>query len=149
MNNSTSPRVARHRGLSLLELTVVIATMLALLSVLFAGARGWKRGSDRASCIINLRNTQLAVRSYQNMYGYEFGGRPYAANGTQDINVHLFEKGYIGFTCLLQTKGEAPCPGGGAYHTPFPEFFPPQGVLYTSCSHAHSHDHHPTGASDW
>ncbi|MCW1914948.1 hypothetical protein OJ996_15270 [Luteolibacter sp. GHJ8] len=37
-------------------------------SILFIGARAWKKGSDRAACIMNTRNMQQAVRGYQNIH---------------------------------------------------------------------------------
>ncbi|MGB1128846.1 MAG: prepilin-type N-terminal cleavage/methylation domain-containing protein, partial [Haloferula sp.] len=58
----------RAKGMTLLELTVVILVLLSLISILFIGARAWKKGSDRAGCIMNIRNAQQAVRSYANMY---------------------------------------------------------------------------------
>lgn len=57
----------RNAGMTLLELTVVILVLLSLISILFVGARAWKKGSDRAGCIVNIRNTQQAVRGFQNM----------------------------------------------------------------------------------
>ena len=54
-------------GMTLLELTVVILVLLSLISILFVGARAWKRGSDRAANIMNIRNTQQAMRGHQNM----------------------------------------------------------------------------------
>ncbi len=55
-------------GMTLLELTVVILVLLSLISILFIGARAWKKGSDRAGCILNIRNSQQAVRGYLNMH---------------------------------------------------------------------------------
>ena len=52
----------RKSGMTLLELTVVILVLLSLISILFIGARAWKKGSDRAGCIMNIRNVQQAVR---------------------------------------------------------------------------------------
>jgi prepilin-type N-terminal cleavage/methylation domain-containing protein len=54
-------------GMTLLELTVVILVLLSLISILFVGARAWKKGSDRSANIMNLRNTQQAMRGHQNM----------------------------------------------------------------------------------
>jgi prepilin-type N-terminal cleavage/methylation domain-containing protein len=59
--------VKRKSGMTLLELTVVILVLLSLISILFVGARAWKKGSDRSACIINIRNVQQAVRGYMNM----------------------------------------------------------------------------------
>jgi len=58
----------RNAGMTLLELTVVILVLLSLISILFVGARAWKKGSDRAGCILNIRNTQQAVRGYMNTH---------------------------------------------------------------------------------
>jgi prepilin-type N-terminal cleavage/methylation domain-containing protein len=54
-------------GMTLLELTVVILVLLSLISILFVGARAWKKGSDRSANILNLRNTQQAMRGHENM----------------------------------------------------------------------------------
>ncbi|WP_367874815.1 hypothetical protein [Luteolibacter sp. Populi] len=59
----------RASGMTLLELTVVILVLLSLISILFVGARAWKKGSDRAANIMNIRNAQQAVRAHQNMQG--------------------------------------------------------------------------------
>ena len=59
----------RASGMTLLELTVVILVLLSLISILFVGARAWKKGSDRAANIMNIRNVQQAVRAHQNMQG--------------------------------------------------------------------------------
>lgn len=63
-----TPSIKRKAGMTLLELTVVILVLLSLISILFIGARAWKKGSDRAASILQIRNTQQAVRSYANMY---------------------------------------------------------------------------------
>jgi len=60
---------ASKSGMTLLELTVVILVLLSLISILFIGARAWKKGSDRAASILQIRNAQQAVRSYANMNG--------------------------------------------------------------------------------
>ncbi|HVJ45714.1 MAG TPA: hypothetical protein VM511_04965, partial [Luteolibacter sp.] len=57
----------RTAGMTLLELTVVILVLLSLISILFVGARAWKKGSDRSTNILNLRNAQQAVRGHANM----------------------------------------------------------------------------------
>ena len=43
----------RKAGMTLLELTVVILVLLSLITILFVGARAWKRGSDRSANIMN------------------------------------------------------------------------------------------------
>lgn len=59
--------------MTLLELTVVILVLLALIAVLFIGTRAWKKGSDRTTNILNIRNIQQAVRSHENLYGLRQG----------------------------------------------------------------------------
>jgi prepilin-type N-terminal cleavage/methylation domain-containing protein len=61
-------------GMTLLELTVVILVLLSLISILFIGARAWKKGSDRSANILNLRNTQQSMRGHQNMRELAVGG---------------------------------------------------------------------------
>ena len=60
-------------GMTLLELTVVILVLLSLISILFVGARAWKKGSDRSANIMNIRNTQQAMRGHENMKGLKEG----------------------------------------------------------------------------
>lgn len=57
----------KAKGMTLLELTVVILVLLSLISILFVGARAWKKGSDRSANLMNLRNCQQAMRGHQNM----------------------------------------------------------------------------------
>lgn len=149
MTNNLPPRVVNRRGMSLLELTVAISVLLGLVSMLFVGARAWKRGSNRASCILTLRNMQMAARSYQNLYGYDYGSRPYAENGSQDIAAHLFAKGYIERSLFEQAAGSGHCPSGGGYSRPLPEIFPAPGELYMNCSLATAEDHQPSSHGNW
>ncbi|MCX6880024.1 MAG: prepilin-type N-terminal cleavage/methylation domain-containing protein [Verrucomicrobia bacterium] len=74
MKLTQTPSLKRKSGMTLLELTVVILVLLSLISILFIGARAWKKGSDRAGCILNLRNIQQAVRGDQNMKNKAPGG---------------------------------------------------------------------------
>lgn len=61
--------IKKAKGMTLLELTVVILVLLSLISILFVGAQAWKRGSDRSANIMNIRNVQQAVRGHENMRG--------------------------------------------------------------------------------
>lgn len=143
MKINQSPKVVRSRGMTLLELTVVIAVMLSLISVLFIGAKAWKRGSDRAGCIMNMRNFQVATRSYQNLYGYDFGGQPKLEYGTQDIARHLLAKEFVSQSLYDQSQGTSSCAGGGTYSIAAPNVFPMRGDLYMACSFSASENHQP------
>jgi type II secretory pathway pseudopilin PulG len=67
LNNTLNMK--RKAGMTLLELTVVILVLLSLISILFVGARAWKKGSDRSANIMNVRNVQQALRGHQNTRG--------------------------------------------------------------------------------
>lgn len=149
MTNNLPPKVVTRRGMTLLEVTIIIVVFLSLISILIVGARAWKRGSDRAACVINIRNVQVAARSYQNLYGYYCGGRPYAENGSQDIAEHLFAKGYIAQKSYEQASGIQECPSGGNYHRDSPDMFPKGGELYITCSLSESDAHEPNTNADW
>ncbi|MGJ8725560.1 MAG: prepilin-type N-terminal cleavage/methylation domain-containing protein [Roseibacillus sp.] len=62
-----------NKGMTLIELTVVILVLLSLISVLFIGARAWMRGSDRANAALLIRNAQQGVRSHSNIMGLDTG----------------------------------------------------------------------------
>jgi hypothetical protein len=130
-------------------MTVVIAVLLSLTTVLLLGARAWKSGADRTGCILTVRNVQVSVRSYQNMYGYTAGSMPYAEGGTQDIGAHLFAKGYINGKTYDAVQGFEPCAGGGLYQRPFADVFPLPGQLYINCSLAAVQNHIPQVSADW
>jgi type II secretory pathway pseudopilin PulG len=130
----TIPLVTRARkGMTLLELTVVIVVVLSLVGILFIGATGWKMGADRSTCVLNIRNAQSAVRAFQNMRAVPEGA---------SIDMHA---DIIGPDNFLAT--DPACPGGGDYehidHMPFP------GELALTCDLAGSQEHVPQGHGDW
>ena len=141
MKTASPQRSSKRSGFSLLEVTVVIAVLLSLTTILFVGARAWKSGADRTGCILNIRTVQTAVRSYQNMYGYTAGGMPYAEGGTQDIAVHMHTKGYISDQQISAIQGGETCEGGGTYGRTHPDVFPMAGKLYLECSLSESDKH--------
>ncbi len=122
--------------MTLLELTVVILVLLGLVAVLFAGSRAWKRGSDRALCILNLRNVQQGLRGWSNQHGYSPG---IAIAGLADF--------VIGPGLFVET--EPVCSGGGSYSTPGGDVIPEIGTLYLDCSLGASLRHVPESYGDW
>ena len=119
----------RPRGMTLLELTVVIAVLLGLVGILFVGARAWKRGTDRATCIINQSNVQKAVRAASNLGGFNPGQ-----------TVSGLEAQVIGPGRFIE---ELPlCPGGGTYTTGG-DRIPDMAELYMTCSLAATDGHEP------
>ena len=130
---NTQNMKASKSGMTLLELTVVILVLLSLISILFIGARAWKRGSDRAGCIMNIRNVQQAVRSYANLNGLNVGD---TIASTDIIGTGLF------------VEKTPTCPAGGTY-SGFGAQVPDVGDLYMTCSMAASDRHEPTSYTDW
>lgn len=126
-------------GMTLLEMTVVILVLLLLITVLFFGARAWKRGSDRALCIIQIQGVQKAVRSYSNLYGFEPGA-----------NAPNLQSQIIGFGRFIETTPV--CPSGDDYtfgQAYGPNTIPPMGTLYMECPLAGSENHTPVVTPDW
>ncbi len=62
-------KTKKNKGMTLIELTVVILVLLSLISVLFIGARAWLEGSERAQAAILIRNAQQGMRSHSNLLG--------------------------------------------------------------------------------
>jgi type II secretory pathway pseudopilin PulG len=117
--------------MTLIELTVVILVLLSLLTILFIGARAWKRGSDRAACILQIRQVQIGVRSFANMNGYV---------ADQAVAPLDLESEVIGPGKFLESTPF--CPAGGTY-TFKKNQIPRTGSVYMKCSLDKDQDHHP------
>ncbi|WP_193211061.1 hypothetical protein [Luteolibacter marinus] len=134
----------RASGMTLLELTVVILVLLSLISILFVGARAWKKGSDRAASILTIRNCQQAVRSYANMNGVN-------ANTTvAELPTQIFGEGkFIENNPTVDGYGH---PAGGAivyqYGAGGSDLVPDVGDLYVTCSDA-EYAPDPNTIGDW
>ncbi len=135
MKLTNTRNVKRKGGMTLLELTVVILVLLSLISILFIGARAWKKGSDRAGCIMQIRNVQQAVRSYANM------------NGVNPAATVTGLQGLVVGTGKFVEKTPA-CPAAGTY-TYGGDTVPAVGTLYMTCSLATTETHVPGSYSDW
>lgn len=129
-----SNNTKKQAGLTLIEITLVIAVLLGLISVLFIGVTAYKEGSNRAKCILNISNVQKAARSYQNLYEKE-------VDNTFETDM------IIGAGRLIDT---APvCPSSGTYA--FAATFPALGTPFMSCSLAAVADgeHVPKDTLGW
>ena len=123
----------RAKGMTLLELTVVILVLLSLISILFIGARAWKKGSDKAGCIMNIRNVQQAVRSWQNM------------NAKNVSDAFVLTDDIVGSGLFVETTPV--CPGAGTYA--FETTVPEVGTLVMTCSLATTESHVPASILGW
>lgn len=122
----------KQAGLTLIEITLVIAVLLGLISVLFIGVSAYKEGSNRSKCILNISNVQKAVRSYQNLYELDEG----------DV---LAETTIAGSGKMLETTPS--CPSDGEYT--WLGTVPPVGTVYLTCSLATSDQHEPNDPTGW
>jgi type II secretory pathway pseudopilin PulG len=125
--------IKKQAGLTLIEVTLVIAVLLGLISVLFIGVSAYKEGSNRSKCILNISNVQKAVRSYQNLYEVSAGAS-------------LAMETIAGTGKLLETVPTCPT-ATGAYT--LSATVPGVGVAALTCSLATSHQHVPTSVSGW
>ncbi|MFT5881884.1 MAG: prepilin-type N-terminal cleavage/methylation domain-containing protein [Crocinitomicaceae bacterium] len=57
------------KGVTLIELSVVIAVILVLISVLFIGATYYRDSANNAACVINQSSIRKAAESYMNIEG--------------------------------------------------------------------------------
>lgn len=119
--------------MTLIELTVVVLVLLSLLTVLLVGAQAYKRGADRTGCIMNIRNTQQAMRSYQNTNRFVEGR-------SLDVSAELVGDGKF-------MEAWPTCPSLGLYT--FGSEIPPTGTLLMSCSLRITKDHSPNTSGGW
>ncbi len=141
MKTNLNKKPNNRKGVTLLELTVVILVLLSLISVLFIGARAWKRGSDRAACILNIRNFQQAVRSYANMNARNIGENL----NTNGQNYQALIVGTGNFLEAMPT-----CPGGGSYSGQNGATVPAMGTVVLTCNYnAGGPAHTPENTGQW
>jgi len=142
MKLTQTPSNKHKSGMTLLELTVVILVLLSLISILFIGARAWKKGADRAGCILNIRNVQQAVRSYANMYNVN----PGAALSTSSAATPptSIAGAIIGAGLFMENTPK--CPGAGTYTGLAGSSIPAVGTVAITCSVT---DHVPSNVQDW
>ncbi|RYD30882.1 MAG: hypothetical protein EOP87_15825 [Verrucomicrobiaceae bacterium] len=142
-----TPTNKRKAGMTLLELTVVILVLLSLISILFIGARAWKKGSDRAASILQIRNVQQAVRSYANMNGKNPGDTSAIAK------TDIFGEGKFITNDPTATTAKHPAGSKFKYTIDAPTTVPEIGVLYMEVTGATEEDdaseYMPTEIGDW
>ena len=123
----------REAGMTLIEVTLVIAVLLGLISILFIGVNAYKRGTDRAKCVLNVSTVQKAVRSYQNLYELDEGDG-------------LTQTTLVGSGKMFEVAPACPTTGNG--YT-WGAAVPVTGVQYCQCDDATGTDHQPTNITTW
>ncbi len=106
-------------GMTLIEISLVIALLLGLIAVVFLGIGSYRAGADKAKCKMQLAAVQKAVRSGANMQNL-------------GITAALPEASVFGAGLLLES--EPVCPSGGAYT--WTGSVPAIGVPYGNCDFA-------------
>lgn len=135
MSKTSHQALARIPGMTLLEISVVIMVLLSMITTFFIGAHGWKRGSDRALCIMNIEHVQRGVRGFGNMNGLNPG------DIVPDLEPQVIRaRDYV--------VAMPACPGNGSYST-LGDQIPNLGELYLSCSLAPAQGHLPPDSSSW
>ena len=125
----TKLNLKNSKGMTLIELTVVILVLLSLISVLFIGAKAWKDGADRADCIVYIGQYQKGVRSYANINEVLNAG----AVASADI---------APFVGVVRTG----CKSGGAY-TYVETYNTASGTIFASCNSSVGGAHAPTAGT--
>lgn len=150
---NTQNMKATKSGMTLLELTVVILVLLSLISILFIGARAWKRGSDRAASILQIRNVQQAVRSFANMNGKNAGDTvaPDATASPPIIGLRAEIFGSGKFIENDPTTGSHPAGTGLSYAITAPTVIPAVGTLYMTVAGTDAATYMPAAGTtnDW
>ena len=127
-------------GMTLIEITVVILVLLTLIAVLFIGANIYKKGADRAACILNIRNIHQAVRADQNLRRTEI-------LVTQSLGTTL---GVAGSGAYFETV--ITCPSAGGAYT-VATTYPPIGTVGADCATlgdaTNKHFPDPTTTASW
>lgn len=99
-SNLIASRRANVSGMTLIEISLVIALMLGLISVVFLGIGSYRKGSDKARCKMQLAAVQKAVRAQSNFLGLSIG----AAFASTDA-----------FGAGKALENAPVCPTGGTY----------------------------------
>jgi type II secretory pathway pseudopilin PulG len=107
----------RPAGMTLIEVSLVIALLLGLIAVIFLGIGSYRKGSDKAKCKMQLAAAQKAVRSQANFQNLNLG----ATFATTDA-----------FGAGKALENEPICPSGGTYT--WIGSIPAVGVSYGTCN---------------
>ncbi len=76
INYTRNNRLAKRlnaSGMTLIEISLVIALLLGLIAVVFMGLGTYRQGADKAKCKMQLSAVQKAVRSGANMQNLSIG----------------------------------------------------------------------------
>ena len=130
----TSNRIAKRfnrSGMTLIEISLVIALLLGLIAVVFLGIGSYRQGADKAKCKMQLASVQKAIRAGANFNNIETGGAL--------VDTDVFGPG-------LMMNAEPVCPAGGAYT--WLAAVPAIGTPYGNCDFTTAGADHVLAAAD-
>lgn len=147
MKTNTTPsvilrRVSQRRGMTLLEITVVVVVLMLLTGMLWFAATSWKNGTDRPICVMNIRHMQVAVRSYANTSPYQ----PGTDVSAQSPPINLLSE-LVGTGKYVARFPD--CPSNGVYQFSGANVIPQVGEIFMTCSLANSRAHEPKSYETW
>jgi type II secretory pathway pseudopilin PulG len=97
---NTRSRRFHAAGMTLIEISLVIALLLGLIAVVFLGIGSYRKGSDKAKCKMQLAAAQKAIRSQANF---------------QNLNIGAVFTDTDAFGPGKALENAPECPSGGAY----------------------------------
>jgi type II secretory pathway pseudopilin PulG len=124
-------------GMTLIEISLVIALLLGLVAVIFLGIGSYRKGSDKAKCKMQLAAAQKAIRSQANY---------------QDLNIASAFPTSDAFGPGKALENPPVCPAGGAYT--WTGTIPAIGVPYGTCAYTDvdgvtTHELEASTIKDW
>jgi type II secretory pathway pseudopilin PulG len=126
-----------NSGMTLIEISLVIALLLGLIAVVFMGIGSYRKGADQATCRIRLAQVQKAVRAHSNFQNLAIG----AAFAQADA-----------FGVGKAMENAPVCPSGGVYT--WLANIPAINTPYGNCNYAgdgpsNTHVLTPANTTDW
>lgn len=124
MKINTSTKRFNQKGLTLIEVSLVIALLLGLIGIVFLGIGSYRRGADKAKCKMQLSQIQKTIRAHANFNNLAIG----AAFAEADA-----------FGTGKPIAAASPtCPSGGTIT--WSATIPPVGTPYGNCAYTDSDD---------
>lgn len=130
--NTLKTNLLNKKGMTLIEISLVVALLLSLIAILFLGIAAYKKGVDRSKCVVIISSVQKAVRSHANMFELALGA---------DLDGAVI----VGPGQYLEN---AVCPGTGGVALELGDAVPAVGTPYATCV-TPSMDHVPSDTNGW